>query len=216
VRAAGGQVVEQATVRTKQLPGWVRARAAELELALDEAAARALVRRVGERQQRLLRELEKIALELGPGAVSAELIEQRASHSAERQAFALADALLAGDRSAATRLYLRLREQGERPAGLIYLLAPRLRDALAVTGRLQAGEPVAEVRRTLRMPSWAAERFVAEVSRADPDRLRRSLGVLAQMELDSRGGLPVGCARAASAALREETLALRAIEAITT
>ncbi len=215
VLAAGGQIVEQATVKPWQLPKWVRAQAPSVELTLDEAAAKALVRQVGERQQRLLRELEKLSLELGAGEVSAEQVEQRAAHSAQRKAFTLADALLAGDRRACIQVYLSLREQGERLAGLTYLLAQRLRDALAVAQRLGDGEPPAQVRRTLRMPPRAAERFVADVARADPDRLRRALGSLAQLEIDSRGGAPAGGGRSLSAALGEETLAVRAIEAMT-
>ena len=64
VKQAGGQIVAQATVKPWELPKWVREQATRLGLALDLAAARALVAQVGERQQRLLRELEKLALEL--------------------------------------------------------------------------------------------------------------------------------------------------------
>ncbi|HXW59207.1 MAG TPA: DNA polymerase III subunit delta [Solirubrobacteraceae bacterium] len=215
VRAAGGQIVAQATVKPWQLPRWVRDQAQGMGLALDEAAAKALVRQVGERQQRLLRELEKLALELGPTAVRVEQVEARSARSRERRAYTLADALVAGDGRAATQLYLSLREQGERLAGLTYLLAQRLRDALAVSVRLRRGEPPGEVRRTLRMPQRAAERFIADVSDADPERLRRALRVLAELELNSRGGAPPGCGRSAAAALSEDTLTLRAIEVMT-
>ncbi len=242
VTAAGGQVVAQATVKPWELPRWVREQAERLGLALDQAAARVLVAQVGERQQRLLRELEKLALELddpaadagdaagespaagesaiaglssGPVRIDAERIELRAAHSAERRAYALADALVAADPRAATLTYLRLRLQGERLAGLSYLMAARLRDALAVAVRLEAGESAAEVRRSLRMPPKAAERFVADVARGDPERLRAALGVLSDLELDTRGGAPLRARRTGAAALQEDTLALRAITAIT-
>src|SRR4051812_44091330 len=68
VRAVGGVVAAEMAVKPWDLPRWVVQQAAELGLTLDVAAARALTARVGERQQRLVRELEKIALELGPGA----------------------------------------------------------------------------------------------------------------------------------------------------
>ena len=64
VKAAKGQIVEQGTVKPWELPKWAREQAARLGLALDQAAAKALVAQVGERQQRILRELEKLALEL--------------------------------------------------------------------------------------------------------------------------------------------------------
>jgi DNA polymerase-3 subunit delta len=228
VKAAGGQIVAQTNVKPWELPKWVREQATRLGLALDQAAAKALVAQVGERQQRLLRELEKLALELAPASsagspdaspqplrVSAERIEQRAAHSAERRAFALADALVAADTSAATLSYLRLRRQGERISGLTYLMASRLREALAVALRLQAGESAAEIARSLRMPPRAAEHFLADVARSEPERLRAALGTLADLELDTRGGAPLRSDRRPLAALEEDTLALRAIAAIT-
>ena len=131
---------------------------------------------VGGRQQRLLRELEKLALEVEVEGetqrVGVEEIERRAAHSAECRSFALADALVGGDAAQATLTYLRVRRQGERLAGLTYLMAQRVREALAIALRLQAGESVGDVRRGLRMPPRAAERFVADVARADPERLR--------------------------------------------
>ena len=218
VKQAGGQVVTQATVKPWDLPKWARAQASHLGIELDMAAATALVGQVGERQQRLLRELEKLALELNgetPRRVGVQDIEARAAHSAQYRAFILADALVAGDARAATRAYVRLREQGERLAGLTYLMASRLRDALAISLRLRAGESAAEVKRGLRMPPRAAERFVRDVVQTEPERLRAALGALADLELDTRGGSPMPQARSRMSGLDEETLALRAIEAIT-
>ena len=123
---------------------------------------------------------------------------------------------MAGDGREATLTYLRLREQGERLSGLSYTMAQRLRDALEIAVRLRAGESVAAVKRGLRMPARAAERLVAEVARSDPDRLRRALGVLAELELDSRGGAVLSSSRTPAAGLDEDTLALLAIELITT
>jgi DNA polymerase-3 subunit delta len=222
IKAAGGQIVTQATVKPWELPKWVREQATRLGLALDQAAAKALVAQVGERQQRLLRELEKLALELAdetssqPQRVSAEQIEQRTAHSAERRAFALADALVAADTRAATLSYLRLRRQGERISGLTYLMASRLREALAAALRLQAGESAGEVARSLRMPPRAAERFLADVARSEPERLRAALATLADLELDTRGGGVLRSDRRPFAALDEDTLALRAVAEITT
>jgi DNA polymerase III subunit delta len=218
VRRAGGQVVAQTTVKPWELAGWVREQAARLGISLDGPAAKALVEQVGERQQRLLRELEKLALEADPGAggkVGVEDLNRRVAHSAEWRTFSLADALVAADTSEATLSYLRLRQQGERLSGLIYIMAQRLREALAVALRLQAGQSVGEVKRGLRMPPRAAERFVADVSRTDPDRLREALGALADLELDSRGGAVLQNSRSVLAGLEEDTLTQRAIEAMT-
>lgn len=230
VKRAGGQVVAQMTVKPWELAKWAREQAARLGIALDTAAAKALVAQVGERQQRLLRELEKLALEGDPldaqptgaeGAanarprqISAEDIERRAAHSTEWRAYGLADSLVGADAREATLSYLRLRQQGERLSGLTYLMAQRLRDALAISLRLQAGESVGEIKRGLRMPARAAERFIADVARSDTERLRAALGTLADLELNSRGGATLGASRTALAGMDEDTLALRAIETI--
>jgi DNA polymerase III delta subunit len=283
VRRAGGQVVAQMTVKPWELARWTSEQAARLGLSLDRAAAQALVDHVGERQQRLLRELEKLALSGGdpgaagggpggaggewggadgesgaaggdPGAagggpggaggewggaggdagsssqprrVDAEEIGRLAAQSAEWRAYSLADALVAADRRQATLAYLRLRGQGERTSGLTYLMAQRLREALTVALRLEAGATQAEAARGLRMPARAAKRLVADVARSDPDRLRRALGELADLELDSRGGPPAPGGqnerseegrseegRRSVSALSEDTIALRTIEVI--
>jgi DNA polymerase-3 subunit delta len=219
VKRAGGQIAAQSTVKPWEMGKWARTQAERMDISLDAAAANALVAQVGGRQQRLLRELEKLALEVeiegDTQRVSVQDIERRAAHSAEWRSFALADALVGGDSGAATLAYLRVRRQGERLAGLTYLMAQRVREALVLALRLQAGESLAEVRRGLRMPPQAAERFVADIARTDPDQLRKALGALADLELDSRGGAAISSSRSPFATLDEDTIALRAIEVIT-
>ena len=61
VAKAGGVVQEEAQVKPWKLPDWVRGQASQLGLELDATAARTLVQTVGERQQRLMRELETVS-----------------------------------------------------------------------------------------------------------------------------------------------------------
>jgi DNA polymerase III subunit delta len=219
VKQAGGQILAQMNVKPWELARWVREQAAQMGLALDAEAAKALVLQVGERQQRLLRELEKLTLEAsgqdGRSSIDAQEIEQRAAHSHQARIYALSDALIAGDLKAATRCYLRLREQGERLAGCLYLISQSLRDGLSVAVRLQAGEPPSEIKRSLRMSPRTADRFIADVRRSSPERLRLALAALADLELDSRGGAILTGARSSGAALAEDTLALRSLASIT-
>jgi DNA polymerase III subunit delta len=206
VGGAGGVVAEEAAVKPWHLPRWVQAQARVLGLEVDKTGASALVAQVGDRQQRLLRELEKLALEHGHGAaISVAEVEASSASSAERKAWTLADALVAGDEKAAMRALVELRGQGERLPGLLYQIVRRLRDAVAVAEALAAGEPPAQARRTLRMPPKAAERFMADVAKRDVEAFRRALEVMADLELESRGGGTSG------GALSEETQAVRAL-----
>ena len=201
--AAGGQVVAQMTVKPWELPKWVREQAARIGLSLDAAAAKALVAQVGERQQRLLRELEKLALEGDAGeratrAVDVEDIERarralgrvarlRARRRARRRRRARGDALLPAPARA-----------GRAPVGADLPDGPAA--ARGARGRAApAGRRVRRrVKRGLRMPPRAAERFIADVARSDPERLRAALGALADLELDSRGGAVLSLERDAA------------------
>ena len=189
VLGAGGQVEAECSVKPWELPRWVMAQARALGLDLDQEAARGLVQHVGDRQQRLRRELEKLALLLGAGrAVSASELEALSAPSAVRKVWALADAMLAGDAPAAMGIYLKLRVQGERVPGLIYWIAQRLRQAAEAAARLEQGASVAQVKRGLRMPPRAADKLIADARRAGSENLRRALRELSDLELSSRGG----------------------------
>jgi DNA polymerase-3 subunit delta len=206
VEAAGGQIAAEMVLRTRDLPRWVARQASDLGIEIDNQAAKALIAQVGDRQQRLLRELEKLAIEHGPGArIGVDEVHDCCASSAERKAWTLADALVAGDEKTATRALLELRQQGERLPSLLYQMVRRVRDALAIAEALAAGKPAAQVRRTLRMPSYAADRLIADVSKRDPEAYRRALELLADLEVESRGGGSSG------GALSEDTAAVRAV-----
>jgi DNA polymerase III subunit delta len=206
VEAAGGAIAVESGVKPWELPSWLQARATEHGLELDKAGAKALVNQVGERQQRLLRELEKLALEHGNGASIGETeIEESSANSAQRKIWTLGDALVAGDEKAAMRALVELRAQGERLPGLLYNIANRLRDALKVAEALAAGQPASEARKGLRMSPRVAARFVEDVGKRDVDSFRHALEVIADLELETRGG------GATQGALQEDTQAVRAV-----
>jgi DNA polymerase III subunit delta len=211
VEAAGGQIAVESQVKPRELPKWVAQRAAELGLSMDTQAARTLISHVGDRQQRLLRELEKLALEHGEGAaIGVEEVHASCAGSAERKVWTLADLLVAGDEKGATRALLELRQQGERLPGLLYNMVRRLRDALTIAEALAAGQPAAQVRKSLRMPSFAADRLIADVQRRDVDAYRRALEIMADLEVASRGGIGL-----TEGATDEDTAAVRAVLAAT-
>jgi DNA polymerase III subunit delta len=205
VKKAGGDIAVESTLKPRELPRWAVGEAAKLGITLDGAAAQALIGQVGDRQQRLLRELEKLALEQGEGAhIGVEEVEAAAAVSAERQVWSLVDALVARDGPAATQTFLELRAQGESLARLVPLMARRLRDVLAIATRLEAGESPAQVKSSLRMSSWMADRRIKEARATDTAALRRALEALSDLELASRGQSELG----------DDTEALRAIAAI--
>jgi DNA polymerase-3 subunit delta len=188
VAKAGGDVIEQGTIKARELPKWAQAEAKRLGIELEPAAAQVLVAQVGDRQQRLLRELEKLALEHGKGArLVAEDVTDAAADSAEIQVWGLVDALVARDRGTVFRSFLELREQGEAIGRLIPLMARRLREVLVIADRLEAGESPAQVKSSTKGSPWALDRRIKEARGTDPEALRRALETLADLELQTRG-----------------------------
>ena len=193
-------------MKARELPKWLQAEATRVGATLDRDAAQALVAQVGERQQRLLREVEKLAIEHGPDAhLTLEHVEAAAAHSAEREVWSLVDALVARDGPRATAAFVALRAQGEAMPRLVPLMARRVREVLAIASRLEAGEAPAAIKKTLRMAPFAADRRVSEARKADVDALRGAIVALADLELATRG----------DSELTDDTVALRALERMT-
>jgi DNA polymerase-3 subunit delta len=206
VTKAGGDVSAEATLKPRELPKWLLGEAKKLGIELDGAGAHALVTHVGERQQRLLRELEKLALEHGQGArIGVAEVEAVAADSAERQVWGFVDALVARDRTIATRRYLELRAQGEAMPRLIPLMARRIREVLAIAERLREGDSAAQVQASTKGNPRDVGQRSKDAESSDPDALRTALVALADLELDTRG----------SSELEDDTLGLRAIHLMT-
>ena len=201
VTKAGGQVVAQMTVKPWELAGWVREQAARMGISLDGAAAKALVDQVGQRQQRLLRELEKLALESeqtsGRELGGPEDIEARAAHSAEWQSLARWPTRWWPATGARRRCISAPARAGRAPAGA------DLHDGSAAA-RCARGRSAPAGRRVRRRGqarvahAGARGRAFRQRSRAHGSRrLRRALGVLAELELDARGGAVLSFSRTA-------------------
>jgi DNA polymerase III subunit delta len=213
VRAAKGDISTENAVKPWELPKWVAGQAREQGIELDPGAAKALVAHVGDRQQRLLRELEKLALgaeqvaEDGKVHLSVEDVDRLTASSAQRGAWTVADAIIADDPGGAVRTFLALRQQGERVPGLLYQVSGRVRSAHEVAAAIERGESPASLKRGLRMPSRAADRLIEDARRMGADRLRETTGEIADLELASRGGGRSGAS--------EDTVMLQTIERIT-
>jgi DNA polymerase-3 subunit delta len=114
------------------------------------------------------------------------------------------DALVAGDGVAATRAFVELSAQGESVTRLVGLMARRMRDVLTIARRLEAGEAPPQIKKSLKMSPWAADRRISEARGSDVERLSRALEALADLELATHG----------ASELSDRTEAVRAIARI--
>jgi DNA polymerase-3 subunit delta len=189
VEGAGGEVREYIAPKAWQLPKWCVERARELGLQLDQDAAKELVGRVGQSQQRLSRELEKIGLALHPATnVTLADVEELAAADNAPQVYDLADALVAGDLRETLALAEELESYGERPGRLVFPIMRRLREVHRAAALLESGMPEQKVTEALKAPPWLAKKTVARAKKADRATLERALCVFADLEIEMRGG----------------------------
>ena len=97
VENAGGEAREYPAPRPWELPKWCIERSRELDIQLSSEAAKKLVALVGTSQQRLSRELEKLAVPVHAARnVAVDDVERFVAGDRAPQAYDLADALIAG------------------------------------------------------------------------------------------------------------------------
>jgi DNA polymerase-3 subunit delta len=203
VKAAKGEVHEFEAPKAREMPRLLVGDAKRLGFALDPAAARMLVDRMGANPVRLRNELERLALWAGEGGgVSAADLDAMVSDTSESAVWALSDALLERDPAKAASLAERLISQGENVTGLIYGLASRLRKACSAAAQLEDGVPAKQVESGLGMHPYAAKQLVARLGKTNLDQLQAATTALADLEVWCRGGADYGDELALTLALR--------------
>jgi DNA polymerase-3 subunit delta len=189
VEKAGGEVREYEAPNARSLGKWTMERAAEQNLKIDSDGARTLVQLVGPRQQRLAREVERLALLAYPeGKLDAQQVAELAVSEHELKAYELADAIVAGNHRHALALAERLTAQGEAPGRLLYSVAGRLREVHRAAELLDAGMSESDVAGKLKMPPWMAKQRVSAAKKAGRQALEDAICAFARLEIDLRGG----------------------------
>lgn len=189
VEAAGGEVRRYDAPKPWEMPRWVVERAREEGLTLDAEAAKALIAAVGARQQRLAREVERLALLAHPRAsLTVDEVERLSGEGATRRTYDLADAVVSGDVAASLAVTDELVRAGERPGRLLFGVVRRLREVHRTAELLDAGVSEKQVGSTLRMAPWQVKRTVAKAKKADPQALERAICLFADLEVELRGG----------------------------
>jgi DNA polymerase III subunit delta len=134
-------------VETAALPAWLRARAKQLEVEIEPAAAQLIVDRVEGNLLAAKQELEKLRLLANGQPISADLVLRSVGDSARFDVFQLAEAAAAGDAARALRVLLGLKSEGVDPTLILWALVRELR------GLWQARERE-RLRSTARGSAW--------------------------------------------------------------
>ncbi|HET9865135.1 MAG TPA: DNA polymerase III subunit delta [Steroidobacteraceae bacterium] len=192
-----------------RLPQWLRARAATLELELDEAAIRFIVERTEGNLLAAQQELEKLKLLAGGRKVDLEAVRASLGDNARFDVFQLGEAALGGDVPRGLRILAGLRSEGVEPTLALWSLAREIHAAWGTTQGDGSGtrgwqRPSAALenakRRASRLPY---ARLAARLARADRMIKGQQYGdawdemALMIVEFAGRRALPLAGTRAA-------------------
>jgi DNA polymerase-3 subunit delta len=117
-----GVVVQIWPVDAPRLPAWIRERLGRHKLQADQAAAALLAERVEGNLLAAHQEVEKLALLLPPGAVSAETVADAVADSARFDVLQLGEAAMRGQAARAVRILEGLRGEGVEPPIVLWAL----------------------------------------------------------------------------------------------
>jgi DNA polymerase-3 subunit delta len=134
-------------VEAAALPGWLRARAKQMQLDMEPDAAQLIALRVEGNLLAAKQELEKLCLLANGAPISSDLVLQSVGDSARYDVFQLAQAAAAGDAARALRVLVGLRSEGVEPTLILWALVRELR------GLWQAQERD-RLRSTVRGSGW--------------------------------------------------------------
>ena len=117
-----GAVVQIWPVDAPRLPAWIRERLGRHKLQADQAAAALLAERVEGNLLAAHQEVEKLALLLPPGAVSAETVADAVADSARFDVLQLGEAAMRAQAARAVRILEGLRGEGVEPPIVLWAL----------------------------------------------------------------------------------------------
>jgi DNA polymerase-3 subunit delta len=136
---AVAEVKEFPLLTGAKLAGWIAQFAAERGRTLAADAVGSLLRIVGEDQDMLSQELEKLCVS-GSGAITKEAVETLAVASGEQEVWQLTNLLAAGNATSALRYARNLQQKGEDPYSLWAILLWMLRNVVSVQAVVAAGQ----------------------------------------------------------------------------
>jgi DNA polymerase III subunit delta len=188
IAQVGGAVVD--TSPGRKVGEWVTEHVAEAGLKVDGEARARLVTWVGDEPSRLLGLLDLLRSTYGPGAtLTGTEIEPFLGDDGGVPPWDLTDAIDRGDRAAALELLQRMIGQGDRhPFQVLGTLHSHFARMLRLDGADVTGEKQAAELLGIKGSTFPAKKALGQARRLGHDRVVRAVDLLAEADLDLRGG----------------------------
>jgi DNA polymerase-3 subunit delta len=182
-----GTVISLETPKGRRLVTWIRQRAGEHGLKMDDRASWALIDTIGSTLRDVDGALSQMVTAYGTGfKPTAANVRELFSRVADERIFAFTDAV--GDRRLAPAMTAlrRLLDQGEEPLMVFGALTGQVRRMLRA--RRYADQGAKAVGDALGLPGWRAERLQKQALSFREDELVEAMSVLAETDVEMKGG----------------------------
>lgn len=182
-----GAVIGLDIPKGRKLAAWIRQRAGEHRLKLDDRGAWALIDAVGAELQDLDQALSQLMTTLGPGSNIGPVEVRRAfPRLADERIYAFTDAV--GDRKLpeAMTALRRLLDQGDEPLLIFGSLNGHIKRMLRARRFADAGPQA--VGDALGLPGWRAERLQRQARSYREEELVSAVATLAETDVEMKGG----------------------------
>lgn len=188
VTRVGGQVVDSSPGR--KVAEWLGEHLNESGLKVDAEGRKRLVTWVGEEPSRLLGLIDLLRSTYGAGPkITAAEIEPFLGDDGGVPPWDLTDAIDRGDRATALELLQRMIGQGDRhPFQVLATLHTHFARMLRLDGSDAAGEREAAELLGVKGSTFPAKKALGQARRLGHQRVVRAIDLLAQADLDLRGG----------------------------
>lgn len=184
-----GHVLTLEVPKGRKLATWLKQRARERKLKLDDRGAWALIDSVGNELRGLDGALGQLVSAHGEGAsIGAKEVRRSFPRMADERTFAFTDAVGERKLPVAMSSLRRLLEQGDEPLAVFGVLVGHLRRLLRAR-RYASDGPVA-VGAALGMPEWRARNMTKQALSYREEELVRAMAVMAEADVEMKGEFP--------------------------
>lgn len=188
--SAAGWYVPVWPLGRAELPGWIAARARSRGVDLAADAVELLALRTEGNLLACAQEIDTLVLRGQAGPVSADVLEGLLAEQARLDAFALSEAVIAGDSRRALRALRSLRAEGEAPVRVMGPLGSQI-ELLARVGHAHSrGQPVHQALRQERVWQRRMAMYENALRRLGAAGCRQGLLRLAELDRVAKGQAP--------------------------
>src|SRR5436190_5237817 len=188
--AGAGVVVDVYPVERTRLPEWIGARLARQSQRASPEALGFIADRVEGNLLAAFQEVQKLALLLPKGELSAEQVSGAVANVARYDAYDCSAALLAGNLARYVRVLDGLRSEGESPVFILWALAEELRALARVHQAVEAGRALDQLLRENRVWGERQGLIKSALKRYTRSAIERSLVHAARIDRASKGAGP--------------------------